>query len=151
MNEPTVTPPGFFKKLRLGNEYLKTWPVEKQLAPVFPENRMIKATRFGIRYMPPIAIFTLTWQIALGGDLGPAITTALFACSLPMQGLWWLGKRAATPLPAVLLNWFYEIREKFEQAGIALAPVEKTPTYLSLAHLLKCAFKQLDRSFLDDV
>lgn len=35
MNEPTVTPPGFFKKLRLGNEYLKTWPVEKQLAPVF--------------------------------------------------------------------------------------------------------------------
>lgn len=35
MSEPTVTPPGFFKKLRLGNEYLKTWPVEKQLAPVF--------------------------------------------------------------------------------------------------------------------
>ncbi|MGY6301796.1 terminus macrodomain insulation protein YfbV, partial [Proteus mirabilis] len=75
MNEPTVTPPCFFKKLRLGNEYLKTWPVEKQLAPFFPENRMIKATRFGIRYMPPLAIFTLTWQIALGGDLGPAITT----------------------------------------------------------------------------
>lgn len=73
MSEPTVTPPGFFKKLRLGNEYLKTWPVEKQLAPVFPENRIVKATRFGIRYMPPIAIFTMTWQIALGGNLGPQL------------------------------------------------------------------------------
>ena len=100
------SPSGFFKRFRLGNLYLKTFPMEKKLTPIFPELRMIKATRFGIRYMPPIAIFTLTWQIALGGDLGPAVATALFACSLPMQGLWWLGKRASTPLPASLLSWF---------------------------------------------
>jgi len=125
--------------------------MEKKLTPIFPELRMIKATRFGIRYMPPIAIFTLTWQIALGGDLGPAVATALFACSLPMQGLWWLGKRASTPLPASLLSWFYEIREKFVQAGIAMAPVEGQPDYLALAQLLQRAFKQLDKSFMDDI
>ncbi|ELX8379646.1 terminus macrodomain insulation protein YfbV [Providencia vermicola] len=145
------SPPGFFKRFRLGNLYLKTFPMEKKLSPVFPELRMIKATRFGIRFMPPIAIFTLTWQIALGGELGPAVATALFACSLPMQGLWWLGKRASTPLPASLLNWFHEIREKFTQAGIAIAPIEQQPDYLALAQLLKRAFKQLDKSFMDDV
>ncbi|HHH4165480.1 TPA: terminus macrodomain insulation protein YfbV [Providencia stuartii] len=145
------SPSGFFKRFRLGNLYLKTFPMKKKLTPIFPELRMIKATRFGIRYMPPIAIFTLTWQIALGGDLGPAVATALFACSLPMQGLWWLGKRASTPLPASLLSWFYEIREKFVQAGIAMAPVEGQPDYLALAQLLQRAFKQLDKSFMDDI
>lgn len=145
------SPSGFFKRFRLGNLYLKTFPMEKKLTPIFPELRMIKATRFGIRYMPPIAIFTLTWQIALGGDLGPAVATALFACSLPMQGLWWLGKRASTPLPASLLSWFYEIREKFVQAWIAMAPVEGQPDYLALAQLLQRAFKQLDKSFMDDI
>ncbi|MEA7538814.1 metallopeptidase TldD-related protein, partial [Salmonella enterica subsp. enterica serovar Virginia] len=43
-------------------------------------------------------VFTLCWQIALGGQLGPAVATALFALSLPMQGLWWLGKRSVTPV-----------------------------------------------------
>lgn len=145
------TPPGFFKKFRLGNRYLKTFPMEKKLAPIFPEIRINKAVRFGIRFMPPLAIFTLAWQIALGGQLGPAIATALFACSLPMQGLWWLGKKAATPLPTTLLSWFYEIREKFVEAGIAMGPIEHQPDYMALADLLKRAFKQLDQSFLEDI
>ncbi|MDD9339757.1 MAG: terminus macrodomain insulation protein YfbV [Providencia heimbachae] len=145
------TPPGFFKRFRLGNLYLKTFPLEKKLSPIFPEIRINKAVKFGIRFMPPVARFTLAWQIALGGELGPAIATALFACSLPMQGLWWLGKRAATPLPASLLSWFYEIREKFTEAGIAIAPIEQQPNYMALAELLKRAFKQLDKSFIDDI
>jgi uncharacterized membrane protein YfbV (UPF0208 family) len=57
-----------------------------------------------------LRVFTLCWQIALGGQLGPAVATALFALSLPMQGLWWLGKRSVTPLPPSILNWFYEVR-----------------------------------------
>lgn len=89
----------WFQVLQRGQHYMKTWPADKRLAPVFPENRVTVVTRFGIRFMPPLAIFTLTWQIALGGQLGPAIATALFACGLPLQGLWWLGKRAITPLP----------------------------------------------------
>lgn len=134
-----------------GQTYMKTWPAEKRLAPVFPENRVSRATRFGIRFMPPLAIFTLTWQIALGGQLGPAIATALFACSLPLQGLWWLGKRSITPLPPALLQWFNDIRNKLAEAGQAVTPVEGTPTYQALADLLNRAFKQLDKTFLDDL
>ncbi len=143
--------PGWFGLFQRGQHYMKTWPADKRLAPVFPENRVVTATRFAIRFMPPLAIFTLTWQIALGGQLGPAIAIALFACSLPMQGLWWLGKRSVTPLPPTLLHWFHEVRAKLEEAGQAIAPVDGKPTYQALADVLKRAFKQLDRTFLDDL
>lgn len=143
--------PGWFGLFQRGQHYMRTWPADKRLAPVFPENRVVTATRFAIRFMPPLAVFTLTWQIALGGQLGPAIATALFACSLPMQGLWWLGKRAGTPLPPALLQWFNEVRSKLEEAGQAIAPVEGKPTYQALADVLKRAFRQLDRTFLDDL
>ncbi len=129
---------GWFRMFQRGQHYMKTWPNDKRLAPVF-------------RFMPPLAVFTLTWQIAMGGQLGPAVATALFACSLPMQGLWWLGKRSVTPLPPTLLRWFHEVRTKLEAAGQAIAPVEGKPTYQALADLLKRAFKQLDRTFLDDL
>lgn len=143
--------PGWFGLFQHGQRYMKTWPADKRLAPMFPENRVVTATRFAIRFMPPLAIFTLTWQIAMGGQLGPAIATALFACSLPMQGLWWLGKRSVTPLPPTLLHWFHEVRSKLEEAGQAIAPVDGKPTYQALADVLKRAFKQLDRTFLDDL
>ncbi len=118
---------------------------------MFIENRIIRATRYAIRIMPPIAIFTLCWQIALAVSLGPPSLRALFALSLPMQGLWWLGKRSATPLPPSILNWFYEVRGKLQEAGQALAPVEGKPDYQALADTLKRAFKQLDKTFLDDL
>ncbi len=75
----------------------------------------------------------------------------VFALSLPMQGLWWLGKRSVTPLPPSILNWFYEVRGKLQEAGQALAPVEGKPDYQALADTLKRAFKQLDKTFLDDL
>jgi uncharacterized membrane protein YfbV (UPF0208 family) len=125
--------------------------MDKRLAPVFIENRVIRMTRFAIRFMPPIAVFTLTWQIALGGQLGPAVTTALFACSLPLQALWWLGKRSVTPLPPSTLQWFYEIREKLQATDQVLAPIEGKPDYQALADVLKRAFTQLDKTFLDDL
>ena len=151
MPDNTPAKPGLFRALRLGKRYAATWPAVKQLAPVFPENRVIKSTQFGIRFMPPLSVFTLTWQIALGGALGPAVATALFACSLPLQGLWWLGKRSVTPLPPSVLSWFYEVRSKLQEAGQALAPVEGKPDYQALADTLKRAFKQLDKTFLDDL
>nr|MBP9643925.1 DUF412 family protein [Budvicia sp.] len=46
-----------------GQNYMKTWPNDKRLAVIFPENRITRVTRFGVRFMPPIAIFTLAWQI----------------------------------------------------------------------------------------
>ncbi|MOA53728.1 hypothetical protein D3C78_1772300 [compost metagenome] len=54
-------------------------------------------------------------------------------------------------MPPTLLQWFHEVRNKLTEAGQAVAPVEGTPTYQSLADLLKRAFKQLDKTFLDDL
>lgn len=68
-----------------------------------------------------------------------------------MQGLWWLGKRSITPLPPSLLTWFHEVRQKLNEAGQALAPVEGVPTYQMLAEVLKRAFKLLDNAFLGDL
>ncbi|MDU5730297.1 MAG: terminus macrodomain insulation protein YfbV [Citrobacter freundii] len=138
MSTPDNRSVNFFSLFRRGQHYAKTWPMEKRLAPVFVENRVIRMTRYAIRFMPPIAVFTLCWQIALGGQLGPAVATALFALSLPMQGMWWLGKRSVTPLPPSILNQ-------------ALSPVEGKPDYQALADTLKRAFKQLDKTFLDDL
>lgn len=142
---------GWFQTFQCGQHYMKTWPSDKRLAPVFPENRVAHATGFAVRLMPALAVFTLTWQIALEGQLGPAIATALFACSLPMQGLWWLGRRSLTPLPPMILQWFHEVRNKLAEAGQVVAPLEGTPTYQSLADVLSRAFKQLDNTFLDDL
>ena len=132
MSTPDNRSVNFFSLFRRGQHYSKTWPL-------------------AIRFMPPIAVFTLCWQIALGGQLGPAVATALFALSLPMQGLWWLGKRSVTPLPPAILNWFYEVRGKLQESGQVSAPVEGKPDYQALADTLKRAFKQLDKTFLDDL
>lgn len=141
----------WFKIFQRGQDYMKSWPAEKSLAPMFPEHRIVRATRFAVRFMPAVAVFTLSWQIALGGQLGPAVATAIFACSLPMQGLWWLGKRSITPLPPSLLQWFLDVRHKLSEAGQVQAPVEGVPTYQMLADVLKRAFKLLDNAFLDDL
>jgi len=141
MSGPENRPVSFFGLFRHGQHYAKTWPLDKRLAPVFIENRIIRATRYAIRIMPPVAIFTLCWQIALGGQLGPAVATALVA----------LGQRSVTPLPPSILNWFYEVRGKLQEAGQALTPVDGKPDYQALADTLKRAFKQLDKTFLDDL
>lgn len=86
-----------------------------------------------------------------GRSAWAAVATALFALSLPMQGLWWLGKRSVTPLPPAILNWFYDVRGKLQESGQVLAPVEGKPDYQALADTLKRAFKQLDKTFLDDL
>lgn len=66
MSTPDNRSVNFFSLFRRGQHYSKTWPLEKRLAPVFVENRVIKMTRYAIRFMPPIAVFTLCWQIATG-------------------------------------------------------------------------------------
>ncbi|SQI41745.1 Uncharacterized protein conserved in bacteria [Leminorella richardii] len=142
---------GWLKLFQRGQTYMKTWPTEKRLNAVFPESRIVTATRFGVRFMPPIAVFTLAWQIAMNGSLGTAVATAIFACSLPMQGLWWLGKRSCTVLPPSLRQWFFSLRDKLSEAGQSFEPLEGEPTYQHLAALLKQAFSQLDKTFLDDL
>lgn len=77
MSTPEKRPVSFFSLFNRGQHYAKTRPLDKRLAPVFIENRIIRATRYAIRIMPPIAIFTLCWQIALGGWAPPSLPRCL--------------------------------------------------------------------------
>ena len=87
-------------QMQLGRQYAKEWPMRKELAPMFAEFRVIKATELTISVMPLLAVLTLVLQTNwLGNQYVPqSLAIALFFLSLPVQGLLWLGKRADTPL-----------------------------------------------------
>lgn len=59
--------PGWMQLLRDGQTYMKLWPAEKRLGLIFPEPRIIKTTRFAQRAMPALAVFSVAWQMSLGG------------------------------------------------------------------------------------
>ncbi len=50
----------FFSTLKQGQIYLQTWPLEAKLGMIFPENRIIKATKFAQKFMPFMAV--LRWS-----------------------------------------------------------------------------------------
>lgn len=151
MSTPDNRSVNFFSLFSPGTALLKDVAAGKTPCPGLCRKSRYQDDALCDPFYAPIAVFTLCWQIALGGQLGPAVATALFALSLPMQGLWWLGKRSVTPLPPAILNWFYEVRGKLQESGQVLAPVEGKPDYQALADTLKRAFKQLDKTFLDDL
>ncbi|MFD2179348.1 terminus macrodomain insulation protein YfbV [Veronia pacifica] len=137
--------------LRDGQKYMDEWPLRKELAPMFPENRIIKATRFAVRVMPPVAVICILMQMVFNNHSGlpQAMIVALFALSLPLQGLWWLGRRRDTQLPPALAGWYRDLHEKITSEGGALQPIKSRPRYKELAVTLNRAFKQLDKGSLD--
>ena len=140
--------------LQDGQRYLKTWPLESKLGMIFPENRVIKATQFAQKATPFFAVLAIVWQQLYGTDISSisaAILTALFALLLPVQGLYWLGKRAKTPLSPQSAVWFYDIIQKLHQVKVTLPQVTEAPTYQHLAEVLKKAQQKLDRTFWQDI
>ncbi|WP_428774599.1 terminus macrodomain insulation protein YfbV [Vibrio sp.] len=142
---------GLIHNFRAGQKYMDTWPMRKELIPLFPEQRIIKATRFGIKVMPAIAAISVLTQMVFHNPqaLPQAVVIALFAISLPLQGIWWLGSRANTQLPPSLAGWYREIHSKITESGFALEPVKPKPRYKELAQVLNRAFRQLDKSALE--
>ena len=73
MSTPDNRSVNFFSLFRRGQHYSKTWPLEKRLAPVFVENRVIKMTRYAIRFMPRspylLSAGRLPWAVSLGRQL----------------------------------------------------------------------------------
>lgn len=142
----------FWQQCRDGQQYMTTWPMRKELALLFPEQRFIKATRFGIKVMPAVAVLCVFSQLVFAqygyGSLPQAIVMALFAISLPIQGLWWLGKRSRTLLPPSLASWYRELHDKVSLEGYALQPVKSQPRYVELASVLNRAFQKLDGTSL---
>ncbi|OOF50605.1 hypothetical protein BKK54_05840 [Rodentibacter genomosp. 1] len=145
----------FFSILKQGQVYLNTWPKEAKLGIIFPENRIIKATGFAQKTMPLIAVFAIAWQQLYATQdmmaFSTAILTALFALLIPLQGLYWLGKRAKSPLNAQSAVWFYDICERLKKINEPLPWVEGQPTYQHLAEVLKKAEQRLERTFWQDI
>ncbi len=146
-----MTRHSFWQHFTHGQQYMDIWPMRKELMPIFPEYRYIKATKFAIRVMPAVAVISILSQMTFAhySSMPQAMAVALFALSMPLQGLWWLGKRSRKVLPVSLASWYREIHDKISAEGHALPPVKKTPRYKELAEVLNRAFKQLDSSALE--
>ncbi|MBL1379160.1 terminus macrodomain insulation protein YfbV [Zobellella iuensis] len=143
----------FTTTLHRGKAYLSIWPRERRLAALFPEYRVIAATSLGMRTMPVLVTLSLLIQFQFGApQYWPSVVASvLFLASLPLQGLYWLGKRADTLLPPTLVNWYWQLHEKIAAAGIKAKEPVSRPRYYELGETLNLAFKQLDKSFINDM
>lgn len=132
-----------------GQQYMQTWPMQKELYGLFPECRVIAATRFSMNVMPPLAVLSAFLLVNhFGYDYLPqAITIAAFFLSLPLQGLAWLGHRSQQPLPPSIKSWYLDIHQKMRLQGCQLQAAKARPKYQELARLLKTAFTELDKVF----
>lgn len=140
-------------QIQQGHQYTKVWPLRRELAPLFIENRVVNATAFAIKIMPAVALTSLVIQLQMLGQqfLGPALACALLILSLPVQGLLWLGKRAETPLPPSMALWYRELHEKMAAQGYQGAPAKTKPCYMELAKLLRDMFEKMDKAFRQDI
>ncbi len=146
---------GFYCPVKAAQHYLNIWPLQPKLGAIFPENRVIKATLFAQKMMPFLAVLFVVWQqIYARGDnmaLAVAVLSALFALCLPLQGFYWLGKRAQTALSPQSAVGFHHVLEKLKERQEVIPNFSDKPTYLDLANLLKMAQKKLPRDFWQDL
>lgn len=143
-----------FQTLKKGQQYADTWVLHPRVGAIFPENRVIKTTKFAQNFMPFIAVFAVVWQqfSSKGNEVAFAasVLTALFALLMPLQGLYWLGKRSAQPLPEQSAVKFQQIFVLLEKQNVLMQRVEN-PTYFDLAVLLKKAEQHLSEDFWEEL
>ena len=135
--------------LKDGQQYMQTWPMQRQLFSMFPEGRVIMATKLSIKMMPALAVLSVAIMVNVRGYeiLPQAIAIGAFFLSLPLQGLIWLGHRSNQALPPSLNSWYLDIHHKMQLQGCALQSPKAKPKYKELASLLKTAFDELDKAF----
>jgi uncharacterized protein len=141
-----------FSTLKAGLQYSRDWPVVLELNAVFPENKIIRMTRFAQKTLPAVAVVGALVQFnVLGAEQLPLILTMMLCIlSMPFQGWYWLGKRAQTELPPGLSSWYGEIKQKMQEQGLQTQTPQHKLRYSDLALLLKQAFGQLDKAFIRD-
>ncbi|MCH8492070.1 MAG: DUF412 domain-containing protein [Idiomarina sp.] len=135
-----------WKTLKRGAEYLKLWPNHAVVGNL-AESKFVPATKLGVKVLPIAAVLNFYVQFQyLGSELLPQIlATSLFILVLPLQGYYWLGKRAYQILPPALNNWYFELQNKLNAAGedIRLPGHRKGPCYVDLARVLRKALAVL--------
>ncbi|OCG21422.1 MULTISPECIES: terminus macrodomain insulation protein YfbV [unclassified Gilliamella] len=97
---------------KAGQRYIKLCPIDKQLAHSFPELKIINYIKTATKYLPPIIIGLLLWQYYMSAQIAVTVITILFTLSMPLQGIFWLGKRALSPLPLNLIDCYNQLKIK---------------------------------------
>lgn len=128
----------FLKIFAQGQHYAALWP-RHAIVAALPEATVVPAVAFASRWMPALAVLNFLvqfhWQ---GAAMVPqAIITSLFLLSMPLQGWYWLGKRAHSQLPPRLQQWYLELMAK-----LGLQPQQQA-TYLALVVALNKALREL--------
>lgn len=142
--------------IQQGLRYSETLPNQKKLDLFFPDGRVIRLVKFAGRFMPAFACFAIIWQYFFSDPsqsiLVNALLTAIFAVSIPFQGLYWLGKRARSPLSLSLLKWYEELRQKLisEQVNVNI-DAQTAPSYQDFANLLQLAEKTWGNQYFDEL
>ncbi|WP_392562154.1 terminus macrodomain insulation protein YfbV [Orbus sturtevantii] len=135
------------KLFKTGHKYMTVCSTDKSLASSFPEIKIIFYIKMANRYLPPLIIALFIWQFYMHANIITTVITAIFAFSLPVQGILWLGKRASLPLPLNLLPWYIETQQKLVQLGVlAKKSVEKET--IDLMHFMQ--LYQISAHHLDD-
>ncbi len=140
--------------LKAGQVYLDTFPNQKKLNLFMPDYRFVKWVKLSQKIMPAFACFAVIWQYFLHTAnqfiLVNVVITALFALSIPFQGLFWLGRRARTPLSLSLLGWYEELQMKLisEQVNVEK---QTMPTYYDFAKLLQLAEETWGDAYFDEL
>ncbi|QLB21341.1 hypothetical protein A6B43_07315 [Vespertiliibacter pulmonis] len=143
-----------FTTFKAGQIYLNTLPNQKKLNLFLPDYRIIQLIKLASKIMPAFACFALLWQYSFADSeqviTANATLTALFALSIPFQGLYWLGRRASSPLPLSLLEWHEHLRQQLRNKQYKMAE-QAAPSYQDFATLLKLAEKTLGQRYFDEL
>lgn len=140
------------KSFKTGQKYMAICPKDKEFATSFPEIRVIAYIKLANKYLPPVLAFLFLCQYYLNTSLVLIIITAIFAISLPLQGLFWLGKRACSPLPLNLLSYYDDIKQKLvkKQVLINNSKHNEPLNYMAFMQLINLAKQHLGKHFDDD-
>jgi uncharacterized protein len=134
------------KTFRSGLQYMRIWP-NHAVVGALPEAQVIPLTRFGSWVLPIAALlnFAVQWTWLGGEHLAPSIAASLFLLLLPLQGYYWLGKRAYSELPLTLRSWYFDLQTRLSQAGedVRLPSHRPGPCYIDLARILNKALAVL--------
>lgn len=97
---------------KAGQRYMKLCPIDNQLMHSFPELKIINHIKIATKYLPATIIGLIVWQYYMPAQLAITILTILFALSLPLQGILWLGRRSQSPLPLNLVDSYNQIKSQ---------------------------------------
>lgn len=141
------------KILKTGQKYMTICPQDKEFATSFPEIRVIAYIKLASKYLPPVLTFLCLCQYYLNTSIALIIITAIFAISLPLQGLFWLGKRANSPLPLNLLPYYDNIKQKLVKKQVLINNSNNVEplNFMTFMQLMKLARLHFGKNFNDDL